>query len=52
MDGRLVRNETIQGNEYVWRGDNQAGQKLQPGIYICKVQSDNQLFTGKVILGK
>jgi hypothetical protein len=52
MDGRLVKSEVVSDNEYVWKGDNQSGQKLQPGIYICKVHSDNQLFTGKVILGK
>ncbi len=52
MDGRLVRNDVTTENEYVWRGDNQAGQKLQPGIYICKVQTGNELFTGKVLLNK
>ena len=52
MDGRMVRNDITTVNEYVWHGDNQAGQKLQPGIYICKVQADNELFTGKIILGK
>jgi hypothetical protein len=52
MDGRLVRNDITTDNEYVWKGDNQAGQKLQPGIYICKVQADNRLFTGKIVLGK
>jgi hypothetical protein len=52
MDGRMVRNDITTVNEYVWLGDNQAGQKLQPGIYICKVQADNELFTGKIILGK
>jgi len=52
MDGRLVKSEVINGNEYFWRGDNQSGQKLQPGIYICKVQFDNQLLTGKIIFGK
>ena len=52
MDGRLVKSESVDGNEFVWQGDNQSGQKLLPGIYICKVQFDNQLLTGKVILGK
>jgi hypothetical protein len=52
IDGRMVRNDITSDNEYVWRGDNQAGQKLQAGIYICKVQSDNKLFTGKIVLGK
>jgi hypothetical protein len=50
MDGRMVRNDIISESEYIWRGDNQFGQKVQPGMYICKVQSDNMLFTGKVIL--
>jgi hypothetical protein len=51
MDGRLVRNDITTDNEYVWKGDNQSGHKLQPGIYICKVQADNRLFTGKIVLG-
>ncbi len=52
MEGRIVRQDVTPGNEYVWNGENQAGQKLQSGIYICKVQSDNNIFTGKIILGK
>jgi hypothetical protein len=52
VDGRLVKSEVVNSDEYIWRGDNQSGQKLKPGIYICKVQSDNELFTGRVILGK
>jgi len=52
MDGRMVRNDITTVNEYVWLGDNQAGQKLQPGIYICKVHAANRLFTGKIVLGK
>ena len=52
MDGRMVRNDVTSENEYIWNGDNQAGQKLQPGMYICKVQLNNELFTGKVLLKK
>jgi hypothetical protein len=52
MDGRLVRNDKTHGNEYIWRGDNQNGQELQPGMYVCKVQSGNQVFTEKVIFSK
>jgi len=52
MDGRLIRNEISTGNEYIWRGDNQSGQKLQPGIYICKVQAENRLYTAKIILSR
>jgi hypothetical protein len=52
IDGRIVRNDVTSDNEYVWRGDNQTGQKLQPWIYICKVQTGNSSFTGKVILNK
>jgi hypothetical protein len=51
MDGRLVRNDLTQDSEYIWQGDDQNGQKLHPGIYICKVQSGNAFFTEKVILG-
>ena len=52
MDGRLVRNDTTFDNEYIWKGDSQSGQKLQSGIYICKVQSDNRLYTSKIILSR
>jgi hypothetical protein len=52
LDGRLVRSDLTSENEYVWKGDNEVGQKLQPGIYICKVQADNRLFTDKIILGR
>ena len=51
MDGRLVRYDKTQVSEYIWRGDNQDGQKLQPGIYICKVQSGSQVFTEKIVFG-
>ncbi|MCA1759751.1 MAG: T9SS type A sorting domain-containing protein, partial [Bacteroidales bacterium] len=50
IDGKLVRNEISTGNEYVWKGDNQSGQKLQSGFYICKVQAANRLYTTKIIL--
>ena len=52
LDGRLVRNEISTVNEYVWKGDNQAGQKLQPGFYICKVQAENTLYSAKIILSR
>lgn len=52
MDGRMVRNDISLENEYVWRGDNQTGQKLQPGIYICKVQIGNTTLNSKIILSR
>jgi len=52
MDGRMIVNEFSTEAEFVWRGENQSGQKVQPGMYICKVQSGDQLFTEKVILSK
>jgi hypothetical protein len=52
LDGRLVKSDIEQTSEYIWHGDNQNGQKLQPGIYICKVKSGNFSFTGKVVLSK
>ncbi len=52
IDGRIVCNETEAGNEFVWRGESTSGQKLQPGIYICKVQIGSEIFTSKIILSK
>jgi hypothetical protein len=52
MDGRLILNKQTEENEFVWRGENQAGQKVQPGMYICRVQSGNRLFTEKVVFGR
>ncbi|HPE77368.1 MAG TPA: CotH kinase family protein [Draconibacterium sp.] len=52
LDGRLVKSDITQTGEYIWHGDNQNGQKLQPGIYICKLQSGIFSFTGKVVLSK
>ncbi len=52
MDGRLVKNDQTQDNVYIWRADNQNGQKLQPGIYICKVQSGSHVFTEKIVFSK
>jgi len=52
LDGRMICNETSSDNEFIWRGENSSGQKLQPGIYICKVQSGSEMFTAKIILSK
>jgi len=50
LDGRMICNEISSDNEFIWRGENSSGQKLQPGIYICKVQSGSEMFTAKIIL--
>lgn len=52
LDGRLVFNKKSGNREYIWRGENNAGQKLQPGIYICKVQVEGEMFTSKIVLGR
>ncbi len=52
LDGRIVCNEISYENKFTWRGENSLGQKLQPGIYICKVQSGSEMFTAKIILSK
>lgn len=52
LDGRIVCNETSFENKFIWRGENRSGQKLQPGIYICKVQSGSEMFTSKIIISK
>ncbi len=52
LDGRLVCNENIFADEFLWKGENSSGIKLQPGIYICKVQSGGEIFTEKIILSR
>lgn len=52
LDGRVVCNEYSRSNEFIWKGENSSGQKVQPGIYICKVQSGSEIFTSKIILNK
>ncbi len=52
LDGREVLNKVSLGNEFVWRGENSAGQKLEAGIYICKVKSGNTVLTSKIILNR
>lgn len=52
IDGQLVFKKNPGNSEYIWRGENNAGEKLQPGIYICKVQVEGEMFTSKIILGR
>lgn len=52
LDGREIVTQIINGSEFVWRGENSAGQKVQPGIYICKVQAGNNMLTAKIIFSK
>ena len=41
------------GSHYVrWDGSNNAGAKMEPGIYLCKLSSGDQVFTLKMILAK
>ena len=50
IDGKLVIADQLLNNEYVWQGKNQHGQKLQQGLYICRVKTGNYLLTAKIIL--
>lgn len=50
IDGKLVITDQLLNNEYIWKGKNQNGQKLQSGLYICRVKSGNNLLTAKVVL--
>lgn len=50
MDGRLIYDDTNGSGEFVWDGKNKSGQKVLPGIYICKVQSEGDFYTAKIIL--
>ena len=47
----LVNEKQSQGQKsIVWNGRNGQGQKVNPGIYVYKLQVDNQMITGKVIV--
>ena len=50
VDGRLIRSLTTTGNEITWNGENQNGQRIQPGIYICRVISGNKEYSAKIML--
>ncbi len=50
VDGRLIRSLITTGNEIIWNGENQVGQRVQPGIYICRVVSGNKEYSAKIML--
>lgn len=50
VDGRLIRSVTTSENEIIWNGENQVGQRVQPGIYICRVISGNKEYSAKILL--
>jgi len=52
LDGKRICNASVYTDEYTWEGKNNAGQKLNPGIFICKVQSGKEVFTSKIILSE
>ena len=52
IDGQAVYNESTYSNRITWKGQSITGQKLKPGIYICKVRLGDQIFTSKVILSE
>lgn len=53
--GQLIQT-IIDGNQesgtkkYLWRRNNQAGQKVPSGIYLCKLKVNNQSFDRKLIV--
>lgn len=50
IDGRLVFTNTIANNKFVWDGKSNSGQQLKPGIYVCNIIAEGELFTKKLIL--
>jgi hypothetical protein len=50
VDGRLIRSVTTSQNEFIWNGENHNGQRVQPGIYICRVISGNKEYSAKILL--
>jgi hypothetical protein len=50
VDGRLIRSVTTSQNEFIWNGENHNGQRVQPGIYICRVISGNKEYSAKILM--
>ncbi len=50
VDGSLISSVTTTGNEIIWNGQNQNGQRVQPGIYICRVISGSKEYSAKIML--
>ncbi|KAF0234058.1 MAG: hypothetical protein FD181_3726 [Prolixibacteraceae bacterium] len=53
--GQLIRSitdghEAIGTKQYIWKRNNQAGQKVPSGIYLCKLKVNNQSFDRKLIV--
>lgn len=53
--GQLIRSiidgdEAIGTKQYVWKRNNQLGQKVPSGIYLCKLKINNQNFNRKLIV--
>jgi hypothetical protein len=53
VKGLLNRSNLNKGLHSVnWDGSNNSGAKMEPGIYLCKLTSGNQIYTLKMILTK
>lgn len=50
IDGKLVVDGYSESNVFVWNGTGSNGEKLLPGIYICRVSLSNQVLTARIIL--
>ncbi len=50
---KLFSGELNEGtNELIWNGKNNSGNLLPSGIYIYKIESNNKILSGKMILQK
>lgn len=48
--GRVVRSfEHTQPEACVWHGDDDTGQLVNPGVYICRVQAGDAVLTAKMV---
>lgn len=57
LNGKLIKNlvnryQTAGSHQIVWKGENQAGQKVASGFYIYSVKFNNTVSSKKMLLIK
>jgi len=53
ISGKLIKTiNSEKNNKIIWNGNNNAGEKVKAGIYICKTQFDGNNYYSKIIYSK
>lgn len=49
LDGKCVYKNDVNNFYFDWDGKNMNGNAVKPGLYFCKIQTNNQIITRKII---